>query len=116
MLAALMKTDRTVLIPFGDGHKYDLAVDDNGRLVRIQCKAGRLINGCILFNTVTSRRDGSAVNYYDEADAFGVYCPGTNSVYLVPIKDVAGSEGRLRVAETKKKQAHDVRWADPYKI
>ena len=47
VLAALARYGHQVLLPFGEGYPYDLAVDvADGRIVRVQCKTGRLRGGC----------------------------------------------------------------------
>src|SRR5438477_7141632 len=61
ILAVLASLGKHVLIPWGE-ERYDLALDEAGRLVRIQCKKGRsaqrlhrlqnLHHGC----TATARR------------------------------------------------------------
>ncbi|WP_346124181.1 group I intron-associated PD-(D/E)XK endonuclease [Micromonospora coerulea] len=116
VLAALIRAGKVVLLPFGDGHRYDLAVDDGGRLVRIQCKTASYKDGCVVFQTVSRRRDGSSMGYRGAADAFGVYCPATDKVYVVPIADAADQETRLRVEEPKRGQVCSVRWAEDYEL
>ena len=49
VLAALLEAGYRPLLPFGDGHPYDIAFDDDGRLLRVQCKTGRLIKGAVCF-------------------------------------------------------------------
>jgi hypothetical protein len=52
--------------------------------------------------------------YRDDVDYFGVYCPDTDAVYLVPITDVPDRGACLRVKPTKNNQAKGVRWAKDY--
>ena len=118
VMAALVKTGRVLLIPFGDNRRYDLAVDDGGRLVRIQCKTGRLIGGSVSFPTASSysHRGGVRRSYKGEADFFGVYCPQLDKVYFVPVDEVGEVEARLRVEPCKNNQTHRVRLASTYEI
>ena len=52
ILAALAARGFEVLVPFGDGHAYDLVVHlGDGCFGRVQCKTGRLTGDCISFNT-----------------------------------------------------------------
>src|SRR5207302_6772748 len=101
VLAALVERDLNVLVPWGDNTRYDLAVDIDGRFLRIQCKTGRLIpSGCVRFRSYGVGRDTSRVTYYspDEIDYFGVWCLDTGCVYIVPIEDVGQrSAPHLRV-------------------
>jgi hypothetical protein len=36
--------------PFGGGHPYGIALDDGGKLLRVQCKTGRLLEGGVVFS------------------------------------------------------------------
>jgi hypothetical protein len=116
VLAALLRAGKTVLLPFGGAQRYDLALDEAGRLVRVQCKTARYLQGCIIFDTNSHRRDHSKMGYKGFADLFGVYCPVLDKVYLVPVHDVGQVEGRLRVDPTKNNQAKLVRWAEQYEV
>jgi PD-(D/E)XK endonuclease len=72
-----------VAVPFGENTRYDLIADEGERLLRVQCKSGRLRNGVIHFATCSTyahhpnpkvtRRD-----YHGEIDAFAVYCMSEN--------------------------------------
>jgi hypothetical protein len=50
------------------------------------------------------------------ADVFGVYFPGNQSVYLVPIDAVANFKGRLRLEPTRNNQKLGVRLATDFEI
>ncbi len=60
VLAAALKAGRTVLLPFGNRHRYDLVIEDrHGHFQRVQCKSARLIKGAIRFNTSSVHRKAS---------------------------------------------------------
>jgi hypothetical protein len=42
-LARLVQLGYEWLIPWGHDHRYDIAIDDDGKLVRIQCKTARYV-------------------------------------------------------------------------
>src|SRR4051794_13115837 len=92
-----------VLIPFGENTRYDLGVDDGDRILKVQCKTGRLREGAVIFSPCSNyAHHGSSESprrdYAGQIDAFGVWCADTAGVYLVPIEDVAAkAEARLRV-------------------
>lgn len=116
---ALSRAGYFVSKPFGENTRYDLVIDKDGTLSRVQVKTGRLRNGAILFNTYSShyhRHGGSCKPYTNDIDFFGVYCPQLRSVYLIPIEDTAKLSGTIRVSETKNGQHSHVRWAQPYLI
>ncbi|MBV8068142.1 MAG: hypothetical protein JO113_09195 [Candidatus Eremiobacteraeota bacterium] len=116
---ALTRVGYVIAKPLGENARYDLVIDRDGRLSRVQVKTGRLRNGAILFNTYSSHthRKGVACRpYTNEIDFFGVYCPELGSVYLIPIADTARLSGTIRVKATKNGQCSQVRWAQPYLI
>ncbi len=123
ILARLVQLGYECLIPWGHDHRYDIAIDDDGKLVRIQCKTARYLEelGCIEFNAaITYARVGGKPHikkgYKGEADYFGVYSPYTGKVYLVPVDDVPSSVVSLRLHATKNNQQKGVRWAEDFEI
>jgi hypothetical protein len=124
VLVALLDVYKCVLVPFGDNQKYDLLVEREGAFTRVQCKTGRLRNGAIRFNTCSvdyhhpSNRGTKPYrhHYRGVADFFGVYCPDTGAVYLVPVDEVGLRIGYLRVDLSKNNQRKKVRWAKEYEV
>jgi hypothetical protein len=117
VLSTLLQVGQRPLLPFGDGNPYDLALDQDGELRRIQCKTGRLVRGSVVF--ATTRYTGRKHRTYQdcEIDYFGVHCPGTDAVYLVPISDVGPhTSAYLRVEPPKNNPAKGVRWARDYEV
>jgi hypothetical protein len=116
VLAALVHAGHWPMIPFGGGHPYDIALDDGGRLLRVQCKTGRLVKGAVVFPTAIMCRNNTYRSYRGDVDYFGVYCRGTAQVYLVPIADVPARTASLRVAAPLNGQTQGLRWAKDYLI
>ena len=123
ILAKLVELGYECLIPWGHDHRYDIAIDDDGKLIRIQCKTARYIEelGCLEFNTaITYARVGGKPhirkNYKGEADYFGVYSPETRKIYLVLVDDVPNAVAKLRLQATKNNQQKGIRWAQDYEI
>ncbi len=123
ILARLIQSGYRCLIPWGHDHRYDIAIDDDGKLVRVQCKTARYIEegGCLEFNTaITYARVGGKPHirkgYKGEADYFGVYSPETGKFYLIPVDDVPDSEAKLHLHPTKNNQQKGIRWAQDYEI
>ena len=113
VLAALVAAGKEVLTPFGAHRGYDLAYAENGRLVKVQCKAGRHRRGAVAFRTYYEGR-GPARDYRGEIDVFGVYCHSRGEVYLVPVEDVPLRGATLRLEPTLNGQRAGVRWASDY--
>ena len=113
-LAALVCAGKQVLLPFGEQRRYDLAYEEDGRLVKVQCKTGRLHDGIIDFRTMSIVR-GAIRDYLEDVDFFAVYCHELGNVYLVPVRDVpARSRACLRIDRPRNSQRSRIRWADPY--
>jgi hypothetical protein len=116
VLNELVQRGFDVLVPFGDGHPYDLVVDVDGvAFVRIQCKTAWPSRGCMLFNARSTDHGRGPLSYVGRADLFGVYFPPNGSVYLVPI-DAMNHEGRLRLEPARNNQRRRVRFAQEYQL
>jgi PD-(D/E)XK endonuclease len=116
VLSTLVSRGYRVLVPFGGGDPYDLAVDVGGVFVRVQCKTGWETRGCIVFNCRSTDHGKGALPYTGRADVFGVYFPPTRGVYLVPISSVAEHEGRLRLRPARNNQRQRTRPAADFEI
>lgn len=118
-LSRLLENGYAVSLPFGDNLRYDLIVDDGRHLLRVQCKTGRLdTKGSIAFPVCScaNHRGRGRRDYRGDIDAFGVYCPDTGSVYLVPMSALNGCrrEARLRVNPARNAQVKGIRMASAY--
>ncbi|MEO6835636.1 MAG: group I intron-associated PD-(D/E)XK endonuclease [Candidatus Tumulicola sp.] len=102
-MVALARAGYIVSAPFGENSRYDLIIDKDGILSRVQVKTGRLRNGV------------SCRSYAGEIEYFAVYCPGGDSVYLIPISEIAIG-GTLRVDPTRNGQEKRIRWASEYAL
>jgi hypothetical protein len=114
VLDALVNRDFAVLLPFGEGHPYDLVVQIKDRFLRVQCKTARVRNGCLRFNSRSTDHGHGPGTYIGLADIFGVYCPSTGQVYLVPVRDVPRFDVFLRLEPTRNNQQVGVRYARDY--
>jgi hypothetical protein len=123
VMARLLQVYPVVLLPFGENCRYDMLIEDQDRFIRVQCKTGRLRDGAVWFPSCSTsyltRADGAKPrrrDYADGADAFGVYCPETDSVYLVPVGEVGVRSGSLRVEPPRNNQMKKVRWARDFVV
>ena len=64
----------------------------------------------------SNTRGAFARSYVGEVDYFAVYCPANNGVYFIPIDEVPGAAGSLRISPTENNQAVRVRWAHDYEL
>lgn len=72
VMAALAAAGKHILLPFGQ-KRYDLAYEEDGKLIKVQVKSGRETAGAIFFRTHSAIRERSR-DYSEDADVFGVYC------------------------------------------
>lgn len=116
--AAVMEYGYTILIPFGEGRRYDMVMEKDNHFYRLQCKAGRYKDGVVVFNTCSVHWWARTKRSYtkEEIDFFAVYCRFTGKSYLVPVEDVGTTLGSLRVEPTANNQQKGVRWAEDYEV
>ena len=122
VMLALRQAGLAILVPFGENTRYDLVIDDGLSFARVQCKTGRLRQGAVRFAVCSCYghhfRPGNARrDYQGQIDYFGVHCPETSRVYLVPITDLpVRTQAALRVEPTRNRQKDKIRWAAEYEI
>lgn len=117
VLHAFVSLGFEVVVPFGGGHPYDLAVHlGDGLFARIQCKTGRVVPGCIAFNSRSTDHGRGRLSYLGLADVFGVYFPPNRVIYVVPVSEALGYVGRLRLEAPRNNQKRGIRLAADYAI
>jgi hypothetical protein len=122
IMVALERAGYDLFLPFGENTRYDLVIDDGGRLARVQCKTGRLRTGAIRFRACSSYAHHPNPkyrprDYLGQIDFFAIYCPETAGVYLVPIEEIqVRTHGALRVTAPLNSQRRQIRYAAGYQI
>jgi hypothetical protein len=124
VLARLIEHGKEILVPWGENQRYDLVIDGFGHFVRVQVKTGRLRKGSIVFNTCSlsyhhPSNQGTKQyrhDYRGDADLFGVYCPETRGLYLVPVHEAGKRSCALRVDPPHNNQSKKIRWARDYEL
>ena len=115
ILAALLKADKVVLLPFGDNQRYDMVVHEAGEFFRIQCKTARKRDGYIEFATCsTNWNSGKSFTYEGEIDFFAAYVREDDKVYFIPISETSKRSCRLRLEPAKNNQKKRTRDACDY--
>jgi hypothetical protein len=119
ILSELVRRGYCVLVPFGVNQRYDLVLDCDGRLLKAQCKSGRLRDGVVQFSSqsIQSNTRGSKTrSYAGQVDLFIVYCPDNQRVYVIPADEVPKCGMHLRVEPPRNRQSKRVRWAKDYEL
>lgn len=111
----------TVLRPMSEGRRYDLAVDLEPELLRVQCKLARSLPGVLSVHLQTCRHTprGYVRTSYSaaEVDAVAAYSPELHRGFLIPIREVSGRRAiHLRLEPTKNNQAKGIKWARDYEL
>jgi hypothetical protein len=119
--AAAIQLGLVVLRPLCEGRRYDLAIDLEPQLLRVQCKLARHLGGVLSVPIATSRYTprGYVRTIYtaEEIDAVGAYSPELGKCFLIPIRDVSGrSAAHLRLDPTGNNQAEGIKWARDYEF
>ena len=108
----------SVSVPFGDNDKYDLIVDTDDTLFRIQCKtAWQNKEDTIRFNThsqTTADGDYREETYEGRIDAFVVRYPPTEQLFWIDIEDATVQKMELRFKAEIKHPS--INWAEAYEF
>ncbi len=118
---AAIQLGLTVLRPLCEGRRYDLVVDLEPRLLRVQCKLAKLTRGVLSVRLQTSRYTprGYVLTTYsaDEIDAVAAYSTELRRCFLLPISEARGrSNVHLRLEPSRNNQARGINWADAYEF
>ncbi|WP_435316899.1 group I intron-associated PD-(D/E)XK endonuclease [Haloarchaeobius sp. TZWSO28] len=118
IISELVSQGYSVSLPFGDNDKYDLILDDNGQLYRIQCKtAWQNKPDTIRFNTHSqTTRNGRyhEETYHQTVDAFLVRYPELETLYWINVDDATSQKMELRFEA--KIDHPSINWASEYEF
>ena len=117
--AAAIELKLVVLRPLCEGGRYDLAIDLEPRLLRVQCKLAPLHRGAVIIRLQSNRLTpaGYVRTTYSaaEVDAIRAFCLDLRRCFLVPIEEAANRRGlHLRVEAARNSQSQRIRWASAY--
>src|SRR5438105_4136912 len=118
--AELVRLGFDVMWPLVQG-RYDLAVDLDGRLVRIQCKSAPMRGDVIVIRARTCRRTahGYVHGGYtpDEIDVIAAYSPDLDRCFGIPVTEFGpGGTVYLRTMAARNGQRAGLHFADDYTL
>jgi len=104
-----------------DDERYDLILDFDGELIRVQCKWAKRAGVVVVVRCYSCRRaaDGLRRRAYTskETDAIAAYCPEVERCYLIPATVFSGRmQLHLRLERSKNNQTVGVNWACNYEF
>ncbi|MGG6449509.1 group I intron-associated PD-(D/E)XK endonuclease [Pseudobacillus badius] len=123
VIAELTKRGISVSVPMTDNKRYDLVMDYNGKLYKMQVKTilYKQQEEILSFKTVSSNTTKTK-GYYekeyksDEIDGFLAYCIELGKVYLAWQHEVPSGRISMRLGATKNNQRKKVRMAFEYEL
>jgi hypothetical protein len=110
VLATASTLGWNVSIPFGDGLPYDLVVEREGKLYRVQCKTGRLRDGVVKFADYSDDHK----SYDGLVDVIAVFCHQNEKLYWIPASE--GGMAHLRIDPPKNGQRKKIRYAKDFEV
>ena len=104
-----------------DDERYDLVLDYQGHLIRVQCKWARRSGEVVVVRCYSCRRtaEGLRRRVYtgSEIDAIAAYCEELDSCYLIPAEMASGkTQFHLRLARSRNNQWNGVNWASDFEF
>jgi hypothetical protein len=119
--AAVIQLGLTVLRPLCEGRRYDLIIDLEPTLLRVQCKLARRTGGVLAIGLQTSRctpRGYVRTSYSPtEIDAIGAYSRELSRCYLLPMSAISARHSlNLRLEPTGNNQADGITWARDHEL
>jgi prevent-host-death family protein len=110
-----------VLRPLAEHGRYDMALELDGRLLRVQCKSARLDGDVVCIQVAGSRtKVGGYVRttYAEhEIDVVAAYCGELDRVFVLPASLVAGRHAvQLRLAPARNNQTASINWAEEFEL
>jgi hypothetical protein len=119
--ADVIELGLTVLRPLCEGQRYDLVIDLEPQLLRVQCKLARRVGGALHVRLQTSRHTpgGYVFTSYTpaEIDAVAAYSSELKRSFLIPIEEVWGRRAiHLRLEPARNNQAQNITWAHDYTL
>jgi len=113
---ALERTGWCVYLPHLNAHsRIDLIAVRGDELLRIQVKTARERDGFLMFRTCSNTANVPR-DYRGEIDAFGIYAPAADRVYVVPIDVTPTRMCTLRLTPVSNGQQKGIRMAADFEL
>jgi prevent-host-death family protein len=110
-----------VFRPLSEHGRYDLVMEIGRRLLRVQCKWARVVQGVVAIQLASFRftSQGNVRRAYtaEEIDAVAAYSGELDKCYLLPVDLAAGKASLfLRLDQPKNGQRAAITWAADYEL
>lgn len=118
VLKRVLQLGYSASIPFGNNQRYDLILDAEHKLFKVQIKTAHFYKGCLIFSTCS--RNGFTLqrkSYEGEIDLFLAYASHTDKVYKIPVESASKTSISLRISQLKRTAPlSTVRWAKDFEF
>ena len=108
VITELLKREFKILKPIGDRLPYDLAIDIDGRLIKVQVKSAWFYKGAYKVDTrmtKTNRRKMIRKHYTrNDFDFAIIYIQDLNVFYIMPVGAFSSYKSEISLVETTKRQ------------
>ena len=111
-----------ILFPYGEDNDYDLCVEADGSLLRVQVKYtdshGEVVHVKCTSHSLTNGRVRQTKKYTAETiDVLAVYDRSSGCIYYIPAKELGSGRSimHLRLTETRNGQKIGIRRAENYR-
>lgn len=108
--AELKRLGWDVLIPFGDGHRYDLVAERDDEYAKVQVKHGTITGDSVEFRCYCSSEGGNKTYTSDEIDGFAVYSSVNDDCYWVDIGEANETKMALNLLDSTAKNPASEYW------
>ena len=122
VIAEAMMRGMMVSVPFSEDCRYDLIVDRNGSLERVQVKTTTsdgetVVVKCRSTSSWSSKTRSTHRYTSEDIEWLVTYDITTDACYFVPATELGGgrTQLRLRLAPTRNGQRQGIRWASDYR-
>lgn len=118
-MTELLKRNISISIPWGDNQSYDMIMDYQNKLYKIQCKTSRCVieNETFMIPTESYHTNTTTKythSYQGKIDFF--ITQYKEKVYLIPIEKTHKSAFQLRLVPTKNNQVIGINFAEEYEL
>ena len=119
IMAEITEKLYNVSIPIAEHLKYDLIIEKNGKMCRVQSKYTLMKDNKIevKIESLWANKKGnhSSKRQKGDYDILAVYCPNTKECYFLADKDFESKTSVILRVNSAKNKNSKIRWAKDYK-
>lgn len=119
VISKLLELGYTVSHVIGDNSPYDIVLEIDSKLYKVQIKTARYYRGSIVFNTESCRINTKGfykTNYLNKCDFFVAWYPDKDKFYMLDVNKCARGNATLKDSEPKNNQKKNVMVAKEFEL